>query len=1056
MEAIDRTTLIPLDVVLSGRLITAVDASLIPTDCFQTLKNLRYGLATPSGVSGMTAMNPTVLSQLEIDSAIHFRKESTGESHILVHAFDGTSANGKVYKNSTAIGSSGNFDASALWTDDSAAVRNRFAIVPDDAVVWCNRRENIIYDGTESRIGAFINHDPSDFTKLWDYTERLSDVTSTSADATTLHISTNTIDSDTKLLLHLDNASTDSSAGAHTMTANNLTYTPVGSWPLKGASYSGVFNGASSNVTAAAHADFDLSGGVFTIDTWVYITDFSANRTIMFQATDANNYVHFATDINRNLQFTIVAGGLPVVNLTGPAGTYNTNTWYHLAVVENGNNWYMFINGRLVASISDASRAANYTGLLCVGGSATTGTWFYGQIMEFRISKGIARWTSSFALPQYKLGTTDNAHIMIGSIRPISGLKLYVGTANTNTGTTDAYYWTGTGWSAVSSLSDGTLSGGKTLAQTGTITFTDTSSVAYPTLFNGTVAYWYKFAFGNISATTSLYRATLQRSAQAVKDIWDGEFRQIVNLNTQVSGVINDVTKNVIFDEWAYGDEATYVNIGGLAASTDALYFGFTEQMTGLKIKLVKDNPNTTALTLATVYYWNGSDWAIAEALQDATLANNISFGKSGTMFWQTISSSAEEKRVINDDTQISLYYYKVVFNQTLSANTYLYHCAGIAAPLSIKRYVFPLMWQNRMLLCNNLAHGPNKVLIGAQGTNCVFNGVDSVEREVGDSSTGLVAGGSLYQKIGDTILEALVLAKVHSTYLMTGTSPADFKIDEISGVFGCVAPETFRNCDLGYEVGGLGKHILIWQAAGAVVMFDGNSITSVSEDIKNFFDPNSSDHMNFAHSNESVGFYDTQYKEYHWLFSSGTNTTLDREFVFDVIKKEWFEIDRSTKKLLYGFSVTNTYDNHMAYGISQDGYVERLESGTTFDGVPITYTLKTSDRMLPVGGGSPISTSYVTQIRYINLLMKTKSTTSESVTVSHFSDSSSTADTDSVTIACSNSGFRLAGVRAPQPVAWDAISHALQLSITTNNETIGFEPIGITLLIKAIRQNLK
>jgi len=123
---------------------------------------------------------------------------------------------------------------------------------------------------------------------------------------------------------------------------------------------------------------------------------------IYFQRTDANNLFYIYL-VNQRIYLTVGAGGIAVAVLG--SGILNYNSWYHIAVVENGNNYYIFVNGTLSGSLTDTDRPANYTGDIYIGSNSTPADYFNGHLDEFRVVKGTASWTSNFTPPSTEYST---------------------------------------------------------------------------------------------------------------------------------------------------------------------------------------------------------------------------------------------------------------------------------------------------------------------------------------------------------------------------------------------------------------------------------------------------------------------------------------------------------------------------------------------------------------------------------------------------------------------------------------------------------------------------
>lgn len=233
------------------------------------------------------------------------------------------------------------------------------------------------------------------------------------------------IDLNTVLMLHMDGANgsttfTDSEINApKVVTANGSAQ--ISDTQFKFNESSGAFDGINSFLTLTDNNDFDFSGGVWTIDFWAFFSSVAPNKSLFSQRTDSQNYILCDVINSGTLEFTIVDNDDTAVSLFSNAGAITTNTWYHIAVVESGNNYYLFLNGVLVRSTSNAKRAKNYTGTFQIG-AFNGSSLMNGYMDEFRISKGTARWTSAFTPPTSAYSSATST-IAISSFSPtfISG-----------------------------------------------------------------------------------------------------------------------------------------------------------------------------------------------------------------------------------------------------------------------------------------------------------------------------------------------------------------------------------------------------------------------------------------------------------------------------------------------------------------------------------------------------------------------------------------------------------------------------------------------------------
>jgi hypothetical protein len=795
-------------------------------------------------------------------------------------------------------------------------------------------------------------------------------------------------------------------------------------------------------LTVPDHADFDFSAGSFCIDTWFYADNLTAIQPIYFQGTSPDNYVYLYVSTTGTVNFVVYNTGVAVVSLVSPVAI-SAATWYHIEVDENGSNWYLFINGIQHAYSSDADRCANYTGVVKIGG--TNSTLFasaQSKIDEFRVSK-IYRHTANFSVATSAYNSLSSTHVYIGSTRPLSGVKFYTYTANTNPSSVTGYYWNGSAWTTVGTITDGTASpAGTTLGQTGVISFSSTVTTAKIKAINENIAYYYYFVFSDINANTVLSQVTLQAPVQALVDIWDGVPRQIYSF-LYYTTVYADYTTNVYTLDFLSTDATTFVNVGGMTSSY-YLYAGFNERLTGFKIYFGESNVNANTALLY-VDYWNGTAWTSVGTLDDGTAVGGKTLNRSGVVTWNAPVSNLEFQTAVGNSPK--WYYYRIRTSATLSATVDIDHIAGIPVQVDIKNYRYPVIWQNRLWMLNDQSREKNSGIGSSYGTVCVFNGTDSPKLLFGGSQE-VLCGTPLFTRYGGSIYENLIVCKRNETYLVDGTSPNNYVVYKIAKQTGCIAPQTFIACDTGYEVApGLTKHVVIWLSSAGVVMFDANSIINISSDIKDRFDKKSANYINVSVSDTFTAFYDPIYFEYHIMIATGSSTTLNEEWVYDLLRRKWWLANRGAKYLISGFPVEDPRGNNYVYAGTSDGYLERLENGTTFDGVSIVSKFRLPDGLLAK------TLMYETEIRKIKVTGKVKSTTTANVIVRHYADGSTTATTTEFPSFSQNvSGKRF--YQVSKSLSLKAITHSLEFEITTTNETSGFDPLYISGLYRVIRED--
>jgi hypothetical protein len=834
---------------------------------------------------------------------------------------------------------------------------------------------------------------------------------------------------------------------------NSVSYSTTTVFGTYSISLDGSEAGARACITIPDNADFDFSAGKFAIDCRFMALNLTAIQPIYYQETDFENFFYVYVSTAGAVTFVVVSGGATVVTAATPDATIVADTYYHIEIDENGDDWYIFVDGVQKGYVSDAQRCADYTGIVRIGKS---GAFHVAQssclIDEFRVSNNY-RHIANFTLPLTAYGTTASTHVYIGSTRPISGAKFYIKTANTAAAGVAAYYWNGSAWTSCGTITDGTaVVAGTPLAQTGVISFTSTASTAKIRVIDENIGYYYYFVFSGIDDATTISQVTLQAPVQDLKDIWDGSPRQVYSCLVYTSAYA-DYTTNVYNLEYDSADTTTYVNVGTLT-SAQHIYGGFNERLTGVKVYLGETNVNTNAC-VAYVDYWNGTAWTSVGAIVDGTSVSGVSFARTGNISWNSPESVSEFVTSIGNSSK--WYFYRIRFSATLSATVHLDHLSGIPVQVELMPYRYPVLWQNRLWMLNDQSNNKNTAIGSSYGTVCVFNGIDSGMLIFGGSKE-VNCGKTIFTRYGGSLYENMIVCKNNETYLVDGTSftgddsgSGSFVVYQVSGTRGCIAPLTMQPCDTGYEVApGITKHIITWLSNSGVVMFDSNSMIEISGDISDKFRMNNTDGLNRSLSNKSSAFYDSSNGEYHLLIPIGaTSTYLNEEYVYDVVRKKWFQVKRGAKYLWCGFEVEDQYGNYHVYGGTGDGFIERLEYGTTFDGLGITYKFRLSDSLM--------NTSWDTrkEIRQIRLVGECKTTTDQTIAINHYADGSTTASTPAIiAMASSKTGRRF--YKFARSVALRGTTHSLEFSITTNNETGGFAPLFISGHYKVIDYDME
>jgi len=215
------------------------------------------------------------------------------------------------------------------------------------------------------------------------------------------------------LLLRMDgsNGSTtfaDLSSNTHTITVGGNAQ--VSTTDSKFGTGSLLLDGAGDYLETPAHSSFAFGTGDFTVECWVYPNVISDNDGLftsgsqLFAAIYQNNWAIGTTGSMLSPSYT--------------SGAATAGSWQHFAITRSGSALRLFINGtQLGPTSSDTTDLTNNQ--LFIGYYFSSGYAWNGKIDEFRVTKGIARYTANFTPPTAPFPTPPAAPNPIPALSPV-------------------------------------------------------------------------------------------------------------------------------------------------------------------------------------------------------------------------------------------------------------------------------------------------------------------------------------------------------------------------------------------------------------------------------------------------------------------------------------------------------------------------------------------------------------------------------------------------------------------------------------------------------------
>jgi hypothetical protein len=172
------------------------------------------------------------------------------------------------------------------------------------------------------------------------------------------------------------------------------------------------FDGSGDYLNLPVQKSLEFGSSNFTIEFWLFLPALPSTRAELFYLNaNTSGYaavaLHICTNNKLGLSISESGGGWKTDDYTGVGSALTAATWQHIALVRNGQNIQIYLNG--TAQGSPYTTTAATTSLMTTYTLNQIGVYnsgyFYlnGYIDDLRITNGVARYTANFTAPAAKL-----------------------------------------------------------------------------------------------------------------------------------------------------------------------------------------------------------------------------------------------------------------------------------------------------------------------------------------------------------------------------------------------------------------------------------------------------------------------------------------------------------------------------------------------------------------------------------------------------------------------------------------------------------------------------
>lgn len=510
------------------------------------------------------------------------------------------------------------------------------------------------------------------------------------------------------------------------------------------------------------------------------------------------------------------------------------------------------------------------------------------------------------------LNTYANHHcIFIQTALRAKSFTFNVLKANGNPSVASLYHWNGA-WAEVSDLSDGTNSGGATFGTTGegTMSFTVPTDTI-PKYQFGSNGWWYQLRVSAaLDAEVELTGVTYDSPWQDLVNVWNGVLQDVVEV------LVEGASQYAVHDSGA-------VDLS-LLASGKKIMLACTDPIEAIYVDPGL-TPNATGTSITSLKYWNGSAMASVGTVTD----ESEGLSKPGFM---TLARQSDIQPRQFEHSLYYAYWYEIIFNNTLSDDiTISFQCVPYFSMTDFGKSMCNCVWKNRAVY--SFDRWSEYIYIAQDSSPMCLNGSDYGILETGDGRAHkIVAMRRFHNEL--MVWQEEKGVEGGTLTLFQGYSPTTFGKLLISSIIG-----TMNNNSVAIVEGVLTatatdevlKTMAFFLSRYGVCASDGMTVSIVSDDIQNYFDPSKDECIRRGYEHKMWLAHDSAANVLRIGLVCGATATECNVFpVFDLVDKTW-SFDTPEQELSCMTEVES--DSGQAFitqvgGGIDDGFIYQLNYG--------------------------------------------------------------------------------------------------------------------------------